>query len=376
MTIKLADRVKMWRIKPSPHTHSVTAWAFELSLVLMKIDVDIESEILESARTILKAGSPQETIELAIRYVIDSHNGTEIKPRKIQGSLHPSAKQSPFFGQFLVQNQIINLEELNGAIQFMRKNNPRVGDLAVKKGYLSALQAQDLHREQRTVDMFFGDLAVHKGLMTQEELDEVLSHQKKNRIRLGDAIVLLGFSDVETIERYAGEFHSFIEKQAQDREQRQEQGTPETNKLEQYLLGYLPKMLERLADVQARAHKLGSLVPEHLEEFHGQVELRGLNVCTLSVSLDIVLIHHILVGLFSADYEQIFDEPPYEDAISEFLSMLAASTASQLEKSGFEYKSSTPTVGAPPQSGTTICVETTVGRGIVVFGFSTSTAET
>ena len=32
-------------------------------------------------------------------------------------------------------------------------------------------------------------------------------------------------------------------------------------------------MLERLADVQARSHKLGSLVPEHLEEFHGQVEL-------------------------------------------------------------------------------------------------------
>ena len=130
--------------------------------------------------------------------------------------------------------------------------------------------------------MFFGDLAVHKGLMTQEELDEVLSHQKKNRIRLGDAIVLLGFSDVETIERYAGEFHSFIEKQAQDRGQRQEQGTPETNKLEQYLLGYLPKMLERLADVQARSHKLGSLVPEHLEEFHGQVELRGLNVASVS----------------------------------------------------------------------------------------------
>ena len=37
--------------------------------------------------------------------------------------------------------QIINLEELNGALQFMRKNNPRVGDLAVKKGYLGALQA-------------------------------------------------------------------------------------------------------------------------------------------------------------------------------------------------------------------------------------------
>ena len=56
-------------------------------------------------------------------------------------------------------------------------------------------------------------------------------------------------------------------------------------------------------------------------------------------------------------------------AISEFLSMLAASTASQLEKSGYEYKSATPTVGNPPNQGTTICVETTVGRGIVVFGF-------
>ena len=187
---------------------------------------------------------------------------------------------------------------------------------------------------------------------------------------MGDAIVSLGFSNIETVEEYATKFHEFLAQQDKERSQNNQQVAPETHKLEKYLVGYLPKMLERLADVQARAHSLGALESEHLEEFHGQVDLQGPNICTLSVSLDIVLIHHILVGLFSADYEQIFDTPPYEDAISEFLSMLAASTATQLEKSGFEYKSLTPTVGDSPMSGATICVETTVGRGIVVFCFN------
>ena len=339
----------------------------------MKIELDLDSALVEQAQRILQSASIEDTLHHALKELVKSHNETPPntgQSRRMKGSLHPSAKQSPFFGQYLVQNQVINLEELNGAIQFMRNNNPRVGDLAVQKGYLTAQQAQELHREQRTVDMFFGDLAVHKGLLQQEQLDDILNHQNQNKVRLGDAIISLGFSDIDTVEAHAEKFHAYLEQQENLRPKGTQESTPETNKLEQYLLGYLPKMLQRLADVQSRAHKLGTMEPEHIEEFHGQVELKGSNICTLSVSLDIVLIHHILVGLFSADYEQIFDEPPYEDAISEFLSMLAASTATQLEKSGFEYKSTTPTVGEAPQTGTTICVETTVGRGIVVFSFS------
>ena len=338
----------------------------------MKVDVQIDQDLLNQAQK-LADKSAEETVQQALIELVKSHNETPVGlsiNQKISISSHPSAKQSPFFGQFLVQHQIVNLEELNAAIQFMRKNNPRVGDLAVQKKYLSAKQAQELHKEQRSVDMFFGDLAVHKGLLSQAQLDEILDHQKQNRVRLGDAIVSLGFSTIETVEKYANQFHEFLKQQEQERSTSREQIAPETSKLQNYLLGYLPKMLQRLADVQARAHSLGALTPEHIEEFHGQVELRGPNVCTLSVSLDIVLIHHILVGLFSADYEQIFESPPYEDAISEFLSMLAASTATQLEKSGFEYKSLTPTVGESPKTGATICVETTVGRGIVVFCFN------
>lgn len=343
----------------------------------MKTSVHINPSLLEQAKKLTQKNT-QETIQEALRELIKSHNETPInisESGRISGSIHPSSKQSPFFGQYLVQNQIVNLEELNGAIQFMRQNNPRVGDLAVQKKYLSSKQAQELHKEQRTVDMFFGDLAVHKGLISQGQLDEILAHQKETKVRLGDAIVALGFSDIETIEAYALQFHEYLNQQEKGRLKSSQQSAPETTKLENYLLSYLPKMLQRLADVQARAHKLGPVKTEHLEEFHGHVRLQGPNVCTLSVSLDIVLIHHILVGLFSADYEQIFEEPPYEDAISEFLSMLAASTATQLEKSGFEYKSQTPTVGQSPQSGLTLCVETTVGRGIVVFDFSDLSTE-
>ena len=52
--------------------------------------------------------------------------------------------------------------------------------------------------------------------------------------------------------------------------------------------------------------------------------------------------------------------------------MLAASTASQLEKSGFEYKFDAYSWFT--RGGRTIA-SNTVGRGIVVFGFSTSAAK-
>ena len=125
----------------------------------MKVDVPISQELLNQAQK-LAGKTAEETVNQALIAFIKSHNEIPARPQtkqKLSSSIHPSAKHSPFFGQYLVQNQIVKLDELNAAIQFMRKNNPRVGDLAVQKKYLSAQQAQELHKEQRSVDMFFGD---------------------------------------------------------------------------------------------------------------------------------------------------------------------------------------------------------------------------
>ena len=101
----------------------------------MKVDVPIHRELLNQAQKLANK-SAEETVQQALTLLIESHNETPTKvhsEQKVSSSIHPSAKQSPFFGQYLVQNQIVKLDELNAAIQFMRKNNPRVGDLAVQK---------------------------------------------------------------------------------------------------------------------------------------------------------------------------------------------------------------------------------------------------
>lgn len=339
----------------------------------MKIEIDIDETVFLGAQDACGITSPDALVSHALKLLMNSHSIAQNKSapgRKMRPSLHPSPEKSPFFGQFLVQHHVINLDQLNRAIQFTRKNNPRLGDLAVRHQFLTNQQAEELHREQRTVDMFFGDLAIHRQMMTQEQVDKILSEQRDGRVRLGDAVVTLGFASMEQVESSAESFHIQTGQEEKARSTVPEDSAPETARLENYLVEYLPRMLLRLADVQARAFKLGAFTQEHHEEFHGQVRLEGPNACTLSVSLDIVLIHHILIGLFSSDYETIFEDPPYEDAISEFLSMLAASTTSQLEKSGFEYKSQAPTVGDPPGWGTGIRIETTVGSGVVIFGFT------
>ena len=125
----------------------------------MKTHLDIDQTLVEQVRQLSQLDSPAAAVEHALKSYISSQNEIAEETgakQKIASSLHPTSKQSPFFGQYLVQNQVINLQELNSAIQFMRKNNPRVGDLAVQREYLRPQQAQELHREQRTVDMFFG----------------------------------------------------------------------------------------------------------------------------------------------------------------------------------------------------------------------------
>ena len=75
-----------------------------------------------------------------------------------------------FFGQFLVKEGAITVEQLREALDLMASENLRLGQVAVEQGLLSESEANDINREQRYTDKPFGSIAVKLGLITAVQL--------------------------------------------------------------------------------------------------------------------------------------------------------------------------------------------------------------
>ena len=68
------------------------------------------------------------------------------------------------FGQFLVQEGVLDETELDNALNLMAAVNATLGDLAVEQGLVSQSEADRVAKLQREVDGRWGDIAVTLGV--------------------------------------------------------------------------------------------------------------------------------------------------------------------------------------------------------------------
>lgn len=97
-----------------------------------------------------------------------------------------------FFGQYLLNQGVIDGFQLNQAIDFQQKHNKMLGELAIEKGYMTESQVDKSKAEQKNLDLPFGVIAVHKGYMTPDQLDDLLFSQIVNTTHVGEALVEIG----------------------------------------------------------------------------------------------------------------------------------------------------------------------------------------
>jgi CheY-specific phosphatase CheX len=116
-----------------------------------------------------------------------------------------------FFGQYLLEKNIIKPEALLEAVKLQETENRIFGQYAIAKGYLTEDDIQRLHKEQQHNDMRFGEIAVKLGLLTHEQVEEILSIQRQHHIFIGEALVAKGFISREVMER---ELSLFIKEQS------------------------------------------------------------------------------------------------------------------------------------------------------------------
>src|SRR6266702_8142669 len=97
-----------------------------------------------------------------------------------------------FFGQYLVEKNIVSREHLLQAIELQDAVNLSVGATAVAMGILTEVDVERINQAQRSEDLRFGDLAVKLGLLIDEQFQQVLARQKSSHLYIGEALVRVG----------------------------------------------------------------------------------------------------------------------------------------------------------------------------------------
>ncbi|MBI5141270.1 MAG: chemotaxis protein CheX [Nitrospirae bacterium] len=111
-----------------------------------------------------------------------------------------------FFGQFLVERNIVSRELLLKAIELQDSVNLKFGEMALSISMITPAEAERVNEAQKSEDLRFGDMAVKLGILTEEQMKEVLTRQKNSHLYIGEALVKVGALASEELPRYLDEF--------------------------------------------------------------------------------------------------------------------------------------------------------------------------
>ena len=111
-----------------------------------------------------------------------------------------------FFGQYLLNEGIINAVQLTEAVELQEELNVAIGKLAQDKGLLNSSQVKDVLRLQIKEDLYFGEAAERLGFLTDREIERLLKEQKEKYIYLGEAFVRLGYLTEEKLKTVLDSF--------------------------------------------------------------------------------------------------------------------------------------------------------------------------
>jgi CheY-specific phosphatase CheX len=108
---------------------------------------------------------------------------------------------SQYFGNYLLSNGIISLDQLKDVMDVQKSIHVKVGILAVNSGYMTAAHVEEIHHLQTKMDKRFGEIAIEMGYITPDMLQKILSEQKNAYLMLGQALMDREYMTLSEIER-------------------------------------------------------------------------------------------------------------------------------------------------------------------------------
>lgn len=113
-----------------------------------------------------------------------------------------------FFGNYLLEKNIITTEQLLNALKEQSKVHLKLGTLAMHEGYMTANEVDTIVIMQTHEDKKFGELAIEEGYLTQEQVEALLEAQKPDYLLLGQVLIEQGILTNVQFENIIVEYQS------------------------------------------------------------------------------------------------------------------------------------------------------------------------
>lgn len=97
-----------------------------------------------------------------------------------------------FFGNFLLQRNIVTPEQLIAAINQEGTSHIKLGTLAMYHNLMTANEIDDVVVAQTHEDKQFGELAVERNYLTEDQVNHLLSEQSPEYLLLGQVLIEQG----------------------------------------------------------------------------------------------------------------------------------------------------------------------------------------
>lgn len=237
-----------------------------------------------------------------------------------------------FFGQYLVEKNVISRDTLLKAIALQESVNRSIGEIVVELGLMTEQSVQQVNLAQRSEDLRFGDLAIKMGFLTSETLQQSLKKQSENHLYIGMAVVRVGGFDEDQLGRYLEEFKADQAQYATDHVQLplQLKNQPLIEMMAD--LGY--KMLTRVARLNFRpapcevVHKLRESYLVASMDFTGDFRCRYI----ISISEDVQT--QIARAMLSQEDVSIEPKEVLDDTVMEFVNVVCGNIVAKSVQMG------------------------------------------
>jgi CheY-specific phosphatase CheX len=254
-----------------------------------------------------------------------------------------------FFGQFLVEKNIVTRDALLRAIDLQDQKNLKLGEMAVSMGYITQADIERAHKAQMSKDMKLGDLLVEMGFLTINRLNEVITHQKSTHIYIGEALVQVGAVAGDMLPKHLADFKADQAEYVSDGIELP--GSIAHSNIWEMTADLTYKMITRVLDLQFRPGKstLVTTIDTNFMmaamDFSGDVEARYL----ISVSSEL----QKTIAKAVLREESVENEPSevLEDTVMEFVNVVCGNVAAKASQMGVSININPPVTIRPPVAG-------------------------
>ena len=254
-----------------------------------------------------------------------------------------------FFGQFLVERNIVSRDALVQAIELQEKRNLKLGEMAVAMGLLTQSDIEKAHAIQMSRDIRLGDLLVEAGMITLTQLQDILTRQKNTHLYIGEALVMVGAITESCLPRLLEEFKADQAQYVTDHIELPA-GIPSAG-LWEACADMTYKMITRVLGVQFRPEKcrvvtnIDSKFMMAAMDFSGDVPARY--IISVTENLRKIIAKAVLKES-SVDNEP---EEVLDDTVMEFVNIVCGNIVAKASQMGIVLDINPPVTMRPPAEG-------------------------